>query len=229
MAATAPPAPLTSGGGTLNKLTATGNITLAGIGTAQTGTINQTGGSIVNTTSGTWIGETGHGVWNISAGSANLGGTGYLDIDRAGTVATASGIVNLSGTGLITVTQVQKTGGSGTGTFNFNGGTLQASKTNATFMQGLTAANVQAGGATIDPNSFTVTIAQPLLHSGTGTDGGLTVNDSTATPGTLILTGASTYTGATTITKGTLQLGNGTTDGTIATTSGGHRQQRSGL
>ena len=206
-------------GGTLNK-TGGGNITVAGIGTAQTGTINQTGGTLNNTTSGTWIGETGHGVWNLSGGTANLGGTGYLDIDRAG-VSTTTGIVNLSGTGLLTVSQIQKSGTAGTGTFNFNGGKLQASKTNATFMQGLTTANVQTGGATIDPNSFTITIAQPLL--GSVGDGGLTVNDSTAAPGgTLILTGANTYTGATTITNGTLQLGNGTTgnDGTISTTSG---------
>ncbi len=202
-------------GGTINK-TGGGNITLAGIGNTQTATINQTGGALNNTSSGTWIGENGIGIWNMSAGTANLGGTGYLDIDRNG----GTGTVNLSGTGLITVSQIQKSGTTGTGTLNLNGGTLQASQTNATFLQGLTATNVQTGGATFDPNSFSITVGQALLHSGTGTDGGLTVNDSSATPGTLILTGANTYNGQTTITNGTLQIGNGTTDGSIASTSG---------
>ena len=68
-------------------------------------------------------------------------------------------------------------------------------------MQGLTAANVKDGGAIIDSNGFDVTIAQPLVAGGTG---GLTKNGA----GTVTLSGANTYTGATTVNAGTLVLGN---------------------
>ncbi len=56
-------------------------------------------------------------------------------------------------------------------------------------------ANVQAGGAIIDTNSFTDTIAQALQHDATGTDGGLIKEGA----GTLILTGANTYNGGTVV------------------------------
>ena len=42
-------------------------------------------------------------------------------------------------------------------------GTLRANAANATFVQGLTNAYINAGGATIDSNGFDITVAQPLL------------------------------------------------------------------
>ena len=199
-----------SGTGVYTKTNGTGVIT---IGAGGTGTVNQTGGSIINTASGTWIGESATATYNISAGLANLGGaSGYLDIGRAA----GNGTVNLSGTGVISTNQVQHSG-STTGTFNFNGGTLQAAKTNTTFMQGLTVANVRNGGATIDTNTFNDTIAQALVHSTIGgdnaTDGGLTKVGA----GTLTLTGANTYNGGTTINAGTIAIN---TAASLGATSG---------
>ena len=71
-------------------------------------------------------------------------------------------------------------------------------------------ANVRNGGALIDSNGTAVTMAQALTHSiilgDNATDGGLTLNDTNATKGTLILSGANTYTGTTNVTAGTLQV-----------------------
>ncbi len=64
---------------------------------------------------------------------------------------------------------------------------------------------MQTGGAIIDTNGNNITVLQPLLHPaalGATLDGGLTKNGA----GTIQLGGASTYTGATIINTGTLQL-----------------------
>ena len=88
---------------------------------------------------------------------------------------------------------------------NLNGGTLRAAASSPGFLGGLTTANVQINGAIIDTNGNNITVLQPLLHPaalGATLDGGLTKNGA----GTMQIGGASTYTGATTINTGTLQL-----------------------
>ena len=197
-------------GGTVTKTTATGNITTAGVGGAQTATINQSGGTITNTASATWIGEHGTGIYNLSGSSvANLGVLNLGVVD----VATANGTVNLNG-GSLSVTQILKGGASAQGTFNFNGGTLTANTgaVAATFMNGLTAANVRNGGAIINTNGQDITIAQALQHSVIGgdaaKDGGLAKNGT----GKLTLTGSCSYTGDTTVNAGVLSLTYATLD-----------------
>jgi autotransporter-associated beta strand protein len=124
----------------------------------------------------------------------------------------ASALSNLTGTfnldgGTFTVNKVYM-GGAFTGggvynaTFNFNGGTLKALKTNANFLEALqgTGYIVKSLGAKIDSNGKDITIAQPLLD-GTG-GGGLTKQGT----GTLTLSGANTYTGTTTINGGKLAI-----------------------
>ena len=106
-------------------------------------------------------------------------GTGTLDIeDNAGLPfgnnnATANtGMVNLM-TGGTLVSRVGiswgNTGGA-VGHVNFNGGTLKASGSSATYWTSLwTACYIYGGGATIDSQSNNITIAQPLLTpSGNG-------------------------------------------------------------
>jgi len=122
--------------------------------------------------------------------------------------------MNLNG-GTLTVGEVNTNGATGaTSTFNFNGGTLAASASDATFMQGLTAANVQSGGAVIDSGANTISIGQALLDGGGG--GGLTKNGN----GTLRLNGVNTYTGTTLVSAGTLG-GNGTIAGPLNVAAAG--------
>ena len=161
------------------------------------------------------IGNSGSGTFTQSGGTNTI--TTQLTL---GSNAGSNGTYNLAG-GTLQVPGV--TQGSGTGTFNFNGGTLQASANSTAFMAGLSAANVLAGGAQIDSNGNTITIAQALLTgTAAGTpDGGLTKLGA----GTLIFTGASTYTGGTTVSAGTLLAnnasGSATGSGAVQVQSGG--------
>jgi fibronectin-binding autotransporter adhesin len=124
-------------------------------------------------------------------------GTIYL-----GRYAGSSGSYSLGGSGILSAGQVS--GGSGTSTFNFNGGTLQAGANSTAFMHGLTVANVQAGAAIIDTQNYNITIAQNLLHDtasgAAATDGGLTKMGA----GTLTLSGMNTYNGGTIVSAGSL-------------------------
>ena len=186
----------------------------------------------------------GNGTLNVSGGTLTVNstgtGTGVTTLLLGNTVGN-SGVVTVSGTGNLVVTSTASlqmgpgtstinlnTGGtftlgggataSGTSTINFDGGILKAGLSSTTFLPPpLTAANILANGAIIDTNGNDVGIVNVLLHDsglGASPDGGLTKQGA----GTLTLTAASTYTGTTTISVGTLQLGNGTTgnDGTIA-------------
>jgi autotransporter-associated beta strand protein len=163
----------------------------------------------------------------ISYGAGNgRPGSGSLTVGTAGditTLVTANGAldmfyssggsavanfaVNLNG-GTLAVSNIQEsTFGNQSGTFKFNGGKLKALGNDgaANFFPAspaqLTA--VVNGGAIIDDNGFSITIAKALTH-GTGTpDGGLTKLGA----GTLTLDAANTYTGNTTVSNGVLVLG----------------------
>lgn len=223
---------LNMSGGTYNKTLNGGEASI--IGASGTGTFNQTGGLFNIAAGETWIGEGSTGVWNISGGTANLqllslgqaangngtlnmrnaasGNTGNLpngggnQVVTAGTLrlsnnASATGTVNLDG-GILAVNNVVRV--NGTGTFNFNGGTLRARQNNGAFMGGLTNAFVKADGAIIDSNGFGITITQNLLTDAVSTGGGLTKNGGNL----LTLTGANTYTGQTNINGGSLAFRN---------------------
>ncbi len=217
--------PYGEGGGASGTGTATGNEVMQ-IGWNATGTVNQTGG-IVNALNTPIAAPTAGIVQGTS-----ISGIGFNGNNSASGV----GVYNLSG-GTLNVAAIFKVNDGGTGTFNFNGGTLRvnAGPTTAlpifmgsgnpdivnnnntppshTLIEALTAANVQAGGAIIDVNSFGITISQPLLNGVAGTDGGLTLKDtSVGGGGSLTLTGADTFTGPTNIVAGaagpTLFVGN---------------------
>jgi autotransporter-associated beta strand protein len=98
-------------------------------------------------------------------------------------------------------------------TNNFNGGTLKAADNTTNWIQGLTACNVQNGGAIIDTVGYNVTIAQPLLHYPGATTDGLTKLGT----GTLTLAAANTYAGITTISNGTLMVNGSLAAGSAVT------------
>ncbi len=188
------------------------------VGYSTTGTVNQTGGEFVST-GGINVGftGTGGGSYTISGGTVRgdfylgafssatltVSGTGLVQSTIVQVGAGANGTVNLDG-GTISTQRV--TTNAGLSMFNFNGGTLQAAASTA-FMQGLSVANVRNGGAVIDTNGFDITVAQSLLHSTIGGDAAIDGGLTKVGAGTLILSGANTYTGATIINEGTLEGG----------------------
>ncbi len=152
------------------------------------GTINQTGGTV-----------TFH-----SDGGMTPGGIGGLRLGN-GTGRTGTYTYNLAG-GSLTVPVITRN--SGTAVFNFDGGTLRAADSNPTFLSGLIATHIKGGGAMVDSNGFDVTIATTLAHDatlGAAPDGGLVKQGA----GTLTLSGANSYTGATVVEAGTLLLSGG--------------------
>ncbi len=207
----------------------TGDYTISGASSGPNAVTITSGTNVENgnANQGMLLGWAGKGTMNqnggqITVGQAGVGFNGANDPNGSGTY-------NLSG-GILTTPAIFKINVNGTGTFNFNGGTLQAvapdpgnpnfvrqifmgpgnnNLGDGTPMPALTAANVQAGGAIIDSNGLNIIISQTLLNGVAGTDGGLKLADSNATPGSLTLTGADTFNGPTNITAGTLILGNG--------------------
>ena len=177
---------------------------------SSTGALTVSGGLFDGTSTGNgfMIGEQGTGTLTIS-------GTGRV-VSEANNVGFAvgwnqgTGTVNLDG-GFLVANFVQ--GGSGSSTFNLNGGSLVAS-TNAVlnFMTNLSIVTVMSS-STIDSSSRTIAINQVLLDGGFG--GGLTKIGS----GTLLLNGANTYSGATTVAAGSLG-GIGTIAGPVVVQTG---------
>lgn len=134
---------LNMSGGTITKDSANNggsHITLAGLGTAQTATVNQSGGDVIipNGGNSVWIGETATGIWNISGGTLQAndsiaigqnGGTGTLNLQSA--TDTTGPLTNGGGTEVVTSPTVTlgsddstHTGAFGGATVNLNGGTL---------------------------------------------------------------------------------------------------------
>jgi autotransporter-associated beta strand protein/T5SS/PEP-CTERM-associated repeat protein len=142
-------------GGTLNDNAQ--EFSIANIAGA-VGVANVSGGTL-NDNKGIHVGDRGTGTLNVSgSATVNLSG-GPLQFGLAGN--TTVGTANLLG-GTVTANSVGVAGTS-TSRLNFNGGTLMAATSTATFLQGLTAATIYSGGAIIDDGGYAITIAQPLL------------------------------------------------------------------
>jgi autotransporter-associated beta strand protein len=138
------------------------------IGTYGTGVATFTGGTATGSTNfGVTIGDvSGSGTLNLGT---QAGGAAMLISQAATGIQLAAGsgtygTLNLnSGTLLANAGTIHK-GSGASGIINFNGGTLQAGASGLTLIDtSPTAVNVYNGGAVIDTQGFTDTLAAPLL------------------------------------------------------------------
>jgi T5SS/PEP-CTERM-associated repeat protein len=199
-----------AGTGTLNVL-AGGSVTdvngiigefgVIGTSAASNGTATVKGSGSKWTNSGNLtIGQGGTGVLTIGD-SVSPGGTvtvgGVVTIARdAGSVGT----LNLLTGGVLQVGAASGlAAGSGTANFNFGGGTLQV--TSSLFTSAINATLVSSTTSTIDTQSFNAALTGNFTGAGALTKIG---------SGTLALFGSNTYSGATTVSAGTLQADSAT-------------------
>jgi fibronectin-binding autotransporter adhesin len=151
------------------------------------GTYNLSGSAILSTTDVMKVGHSGTGVFIQSGGTHTVSNGLYL-----GYYAGSSGTYTLTG-GTLVLKSLSK--GSGVATFNFGGGTLQASDNFSTSLP-MTLTGT-GGNANIDSAAYSVTFSGKL--SGVG---GINKWGS----GGLLLTGANTYSGMTNINAGSLSI-----------------------
>ncbi len=143
--------------------------------------------------------KTGAGMMTLSGANTYSGGT-----------TLAGGVLSLGSSGAI----------GSSGTISFTGGTLQFSSVNTTDYSGRFS-NAANQAYSIDTNGQSLTFASPLSSAG----GTLTVFGG----GTVTLTANNTFTGATTITSSTLQLGDGTTNNGAVAGNIIHQQRQLGV
>jgi len=229
-------------------VTGSNGITIATKSGANTGAVSGTlalnGGSL--SVGGNIIGGGGASVLSLNGGLLNMNGysigvsgstvttlnflSGTLqnvsEIDAGtGLAKTGAGTLTLAGNNTYTGTTTLSSGTlsiSSDANLNgansplvFGGGALQVTGTSLTALNVGRTTTFGAGAnigfsITDSANSFTVS---QTLNQGTG---GLSKSGS----GTLVVTGSNTYTGTTTISSGTLQIGDGVTDGSVASSSG---------
>jgi len=187
--------------------------------TGATGTLTIAGGVYVSTSAGLDLCFASNSAAYLIINS----GSAIVPSLVMGTASGGTSTVNLNGgtlvAGAITTTQ------GAFASLDFNGGTLIPSASSTAFLPTNSttfAANVQQGGAFINPNGYAITIGQALLHSGTNaTDGGLTLSGS----GILTLSASNNYNGGTVINGGTLVVANtsnlGIGTGSLTVNSGG--------
>ncbi|TRZ67405.1 MAG: hypothetical protein D4R98_04230, partial [Comamonadaceae bacterium] len=180
------------------------------------------GGTVTLTGANTYTGTTTVGAGNLQVGNGGTIGTlgtntgaiansGTLTINRSDTVSFANII---SGTGSLTQAGAGTTQLTGTNTYSgtttISAGTLQVGTGGATGTLG-TSAVVNNAALVFNRNATTdLTVAGAI--SGTGTL-------SQAGAGKTILTADNSYSGATSVSGGTLQIGSATTSGTLGNTS----------
>ena len=179
-------------------------------------TVNIAAGSTLNMSTGGQIQVGYNGIGTVNQFGTVTQATNLQLTNSSATTGVA--VYNLSG-GTLTVANVVKNGTATSATFNFNGGTLSPTGNSTTFLTGLNAANVLAGGAIINTQAFNISVGQSLVASTTSPGGGLAKLGT----GTLTLTNSSNYTGGTTVSAGTLRANApiATGSGTVLIPTGG--------
>jgi fibronectin-binding autotransporter adhesin len=179
----------------------------------------------------------GNRILTVGAGTLTVGGGigGVYSLSKQGEGAlTLSGANTFSGglelsSGLLNIQSPTALGGAAS-VFTINGGTLdntsgvaialsnnneQVWNANVTF-RGTNDLNLGSGTVTLSGNR-TVTVSAGTLTVGGGVQGGYSLTKEGA--GRLTLTGTSSYTGATLVNAGTLQIGNGGSTGALSSLS----------
>jgi outer membrane autotransporter protein len=152
---------------------------------------------------------------SATAASANIVNRGTLSFFASSTAGNATIITDNPG-----LTRIQDAASGGNARFVNNfGGTVDISKLSTS---GTTAGSIEGAGSfflgakqfVVGGNNLSTEVSGVISDGGIfGGSGGSLVKTGT---GTLILSGANTYTGGTTISAGTLQFGNGGTTGSIS-------------
>ena len=200
------------------KMDASANLTI-GSTSLTTGGLLFTGSSPVSITGGALISGGELIIQNFGTGTLTLAsslGTGSNATSFSGTGTTVlsnaanafTGATFLNG-GIVKIAAIGSLGASTTLAITINGGTLDVTAAGITNVRPVT---IAANGGTIQVDTGTLTFSSAAIISGGGV---LTKTGA----GTLLLQAANTYTGATTISGGTLQLGSGSTTGLLATGS----------
>ncbi|NBW96990.1 MAG: hypothetical protein EBR28_09725, partial [Planctomycetia bacterium] len=175
--------------GSGRDLTLSGPITLSG----STQTVTVTGTSLNSFTGSVGDGGLGLGLVKSGTGILALGGANTY----TGTTTLAAGTLRLDNSSAL----------GGGGNLTFTGGTLQYTGSNTADYSARIVGS--SGAIAIDTNGQSVSFASALAVSNSG---GLTKSGS----GTLTLAANNSYTGVTTVSGGTLQVGNGGTTGSVA-------------
>lgn len=165
-----------------------------------------TGAGSATVTSGTWknnslaIARSGTGSLAVNGGRVAV----VQDYTRLATNNSSFATLSLSGSnanrGTLATWGLIK--GQGTGSLTFNGGALQALRSESNFISGFAPGEITIGnnGAFIDSNGYDIGINQIFSGNGRLTKQGA---------GLLTLSGSQAYTGGTTVSSGTLALATG--------------------
>ena len=198
------------------------------------GTFTMTGGLVQKTSPDDFeVGEGGSGVMTVSGGLVDIqagdlaigkwGATGSVTINGSGVVragnvifsknaSSPSATLTLGSGGRLEAAKLSSSDIFATTQLTFNGGRLVATANQPAFMANLSAATIDAGGATIDTQGYTVAMTQPLSGFGSLTKVG---------SGALTMTGAGSYSGDTIVSEGSLTLSTAHTGGGAATVAAG--------
>jgi autotransporter-associated beta strand protein len=179
-----------------------------------TGVLSQSAGT-VNVQNEVYVGNESNA---SSVGTYSLSGTGVLNVGNEVHIGrdNGTGTFNLNG-GTVNATKIS--GGNGNATVNFNGGVLKAKRDEANLIENLDVADVQSGGLKINSNGFNVSTSQ--VFTGTG---GLEKLGA----GSLTLGSTSTYSGSTNVATGALVVNGNISTSSLTTVNSGATLSGSG-